>query len=462
MDNGSQMKADNFAPISMECVAPHLPVLGELPSGLNGTLYRNGPNPQFPPGTPGQSHWFSGDGMIHGFTLQNGRASYRNRWVRTGKWQAEAAAGHELVSGYFVTPSHQADFADEGVANTNVVWHAGRLLALEEGHLPIELDPSTLATRGVQDFGGALHGTFTAHPKVDPATGELIFFGYAANDLTPEISCGTIGPDGKVIRIERFDAPYCSMVHDFAVTERHVLIPILPLSGSRARAQAGQSPYAWEPELGGYIGVIVRDQGVSSLRWFRAPSCYVFHVLNAWEANGRLMADVMQYDEPPLFPRADGRSVTGSARAHLVRWTLDPTAPTDMILRTQLDDIGGEFPRIDDRTAGQRNRFGMFAGHSTPAAGTDSIVWLDLTTGKRVLYTLPAGDGVSEPIFVPRHAAAEEGDGWLLAVAWRGEERRSDLLVFDTGGIDRGPVATVQLSHRVPFGFHGNWTSATA
>jgi carotenoid cleavage dioxygenase len=452
--------AGNFAPITMECDAPHLPVTGELPRDLHGTLFRNGPNPQFMPLDPMQHHWFTGDGMLHAFTLQNGRASYRNRWVRTGKFEAEAVAGRPLTSGYSSAPGADGDFPDEGVANTNVIWHAGRLLALEEGHLPIELDPAALATRGVQRFAGNLQGPFTAHPKIDPLTGELCFFGCSADGpLTAGMTFGTIGADGRVTRFERFQAPYCSMVHDFIVTRRHVLFPILPMSGSEARRQAGKPPFAWEPELGSHIGLILREQGVASLRWFRIENCYVFHVLNAWDDGGRVVADVMQYDQPSLFPNADGSAPAGNTEARLVRWTLDPSAATDAFSRVQLDDLAGEFPRIDDRRAGLRNRFGAIAARSRPGAGFDSIAWLDLTAGRRTVFSLPRGDGISEPVFVPRREEASEGDGWLLVVAFRGDERRSDLLIFDTDAIDRGPIATVQLAHRVPYGFHGNWAT---
>lgn len=454
---------DNFAPVGDECDLADLPVLGELPRGLAGTLFRNGPNPQFPAVDPSQHHWFAGDGMVHAFTLANGRARYRNRWVRTDKWIAEHAAGRSLVSAYGGPSVPGAAVADTGVANTHVVWHAGRLLALEEGHLPFEIDPVTLATRGIVDFG-ALEGPFTAHPKTDPVTGELVFFGYSADGpLTPAMTWGTIDADGRVTRLDRFEAPYCSMVHDFAVTGRHVLFPVMPLAGSLDRARAGQMPYAWEPERGGYIGLIERDRGVASLRWFRAESCFVFHVLNAWDEGGRIVADVMQYDAPPLFPRADGRSTTPEqTRARLVRWTLDPAGGTDAFSREPLDDLCGEFPRIDDRRSGCVNRFGAFIGHSRDGAGLDTVVWLDLAAGWRDAFTVPQGDALSEAVFVPRSRHAAEGDGWLLSVVWRGAQRRSDLIVLDTGAIGRGPVAAVALPRRVPFGFHGNWLGAGA
>jgi carotenoid cleavage dioxygenase-like enzyme len=462
--NFSLDPGDNFAPVHAESDAPALRVAGELPRGLSGTLFRNGPNPQFTPIDPMRHHWFAGDGMIHAFTIHDGRASYRNRWVRTDKWVAENAAGRSLIPIFGGASASDVQVPNTGVANTDVVWHAGRLLALEEAHLPFEIDPATLATRGVQSFGGALEGPFTAHPKIDPVTGELVFFGYsAAGPMTPDMTWGTIGPDGRAGRVERFEAPYCSMVHDFAVTERHVLFPILPLHGSLKRAQAGQMPYVWQPDLGGHIGIMRRDRGVASLRWFRAESCYVFHVLNAWDEGNRIVADVMQYDEPPLFPRADGqpsnKALTG---ARLVRWTLDPDAGTDVFKRTELDGMSGEFPRLDERRAGLRNRFGTFIGESRDGGGFDTIVWLDLLSGHRTAFTLPAGDGVSEPIFVPRGPLATEGDGWLLAVVWRGSERRSDLIVLDTDGIERGPIATVQFAQRVPFGFHGNWVGDAA
>jgi carotenoid cleavage dioxygenase-like enzyme len=455
---------DNFAPIHAEYDLPDLQIAGDLPCGLNGTLFRNGPNPQFAPVDPARHHWFGGDGMVHAFTLRDGHASYRNRWVRTAKWLAENVAGRALTSAFGGPSVSGVQIPDTGIANTNIVWHAGRLLALEEAHAPFELDPASLATRGVQSFGGALAGPFTAHPKIDPVTGELVFFGYSAGGrLTAGMTYGTIGPDGRAGRVGRFEAPYSSMVHDFAVTERHVLFPILPLSGSLTRAKAGQMPYAWEPDLGGHIGVIRRDLGVASLRWFRAESCYVFHVLNAWDEGNRIVADVMQYDEPPLFPRADGRASDPAAtRARLERWTLDLDGGTDAFKRTELDGMAGEFPRLDERRAGLRNRFGTFAGDSRGEGRLDAIAWLDFESGQRAVYTLATGDALSEPVFVPRGPLAAEGDGWLLAVVWRGEERRSDLIVLDTDGVERGPVATVRLPHRVPFGFHGNWVGKPA
>ena len=198
-DSASLDTDSNFQPIHQEYDLTDLPVIGELPRGLDGTLFRNGPNPQFMPLDPARHHWFAGDGMIHAFRLRDGRASYRNRWVRTDKWRAENAAGHSLPPAFAGPPDPDASPADTGVANTSIVFHAGRLLALEEAHLPFELDPATLATRGVQNFAGALRGPFTAHPKIDPITGEMVFFGYASGgEHLTGMTYGTITPAGEV------------------------------------------------------------------------------------------------------------------------------------------------------------------------------------------------------------------------------------------------------------------------
>jgi len=453
----------NVAPIPMECDASFLKIEGELPRELNGTLYRNGPNPQFE--APG-AHWFVGDGMLHAFHIENGRASYRNRWVRTPKWLAEHDAGRALFGGFGRRLGNvpEGTTQDSGVANTNIVFHAGRLLALEEGHMPTEIEPGTLATRGYQTYRDAIAGPFTAHPKLDPVTGEMVFFGYnAAGPFTPQVSYGVVGSNGEVSRFERFDAPYASMVHDFIVTEKHVLFPILPLTGSMERAMGGRPPYAWEPDKGAYVGVMKRGGSTKDIVWFRGESCYVFHVMNAWEDGQRIIADVMQFAEPPLFPYPDGRPTDPSkSKARLCRWTFDLSGATDRFTQHYQDETTGEFPRIDDRQAGLSYRHGWYAcGNPAGAAasGLSGIVHVDHKANRRAQYLLPDGDTISEPVFVERGADAAEGDGWLVAAVWRARENRSDLAVFNAQDVESGPVALVKLGHRVPDGFHGNWVN---
>src|SRR6185312_1452307 len=226
----------NFAPISFEAEADNVMVRGDMPKELRGTLYRNGPNPQFAP-RDANHHWFIGDGMIHAFHIEYGRVSYRNRWVRTPKWRMEHDAHRALFGSWgnpMTTDPSVAGKASGGVANTNIVWHGGKLLALEEAHLPVAVDPMTLATEGAWDFAGGLAGgKVTAHPKLDPETGEMIFFAYSAGGFFAKTMLyGVVDRNGKLTRLDKFDAPYSAIVHDFLVTPTDVLFPALPQAGT--------------------------------------------------------------------------------------------------------------------------------------------------------------------------------------------------------------------------------------
>jgi carotenoid cleavage dioxygenase-like enzyme len=448
----------NFAPVRSEDDY-ELVVKGEIPKGLRGTLYRTGPNPQFDP--RGEYHWFAGDGMIHAFHVEDGKVSYRNRYVRTPKWRLENEAGRALF-GSFGNPMATDPSAmgkDSGVANTNIVFHAGKLLALEEGHMPFEMQPRTLDSK---DYVEAYKGRTTAHPKIDPKTGEMVWFGYGIGDMpfATGISYGVTDASGKVVRRDDFEAPYSSMIHDFLVTENYALFPVLPLTGSLERAMTGLPPFAWEPDKGSHVAVMRRDADVASIRWFNAPPCYVFHPMNAWEEDGKILADVFRYDNAPLFPNADGSPGQKSA-ARLVRWTFDLSGNSDAIKEEAIDDLDGEFPRFDERYAGLGYRHGWYAADPSNAKTIKqtAIAHLDLKTGKRQVYALSGGDITSEPVFTPRSDTAEEGDGWLTAVVWRAAENRSDFLVFDALDLAKGPIGVAELPRRVPFGFHGNWVA---
>ena len=280
-----------FAPIQMECDIRDVVVVGEVPSDLNGSFYRNGPNPQFAP--RGFYHWFAGDGMVHAFHIENGRVSYRNRWVQTKQWLLERDAGRALFSVF--NPMEQdpsvAGLETDGVANTNIIWHGGKLLALEEGHAPFELDPISLESRGAYDYAGKLQGPMTAHPKIDQETGEMLFFGYNADGgISPEMTFNVVDRDGHLIRSEAFTAPYAAMVHDFMVTKDYVLFPIMPLTGSMDRAFAGGPVYAWEPEKGTHIGIMPRNGSVEDMRWFVGDPSYVFHPMNAYNDGAKSFA----------------------------------------------------------------------------------------------------------------------------------------------------------------------------
>ncbi len=254
--------------------------------------------------------------------------AYRNRWVQTPKWKLEHAEG-EGLSGAFGNPRYSDPRIVElnsSAANTNVVWHGGRLLALEEAHAPFEIDPDTLASTGSFDYAGKLAGPMTAHPKIDAASGEMLFFGYAAKGrFTPDEMLHAVDSDGVLRRSEHVLAPFPSMVHDFAVTRDWIVLPIFPLTGSMDRAKAGAPPFAWEPDKGTHVGLIPRHSSAADVRWISTDPCYVFHPMNAYDtADRKLVCDMMAYPVAPLFPLPDGSRPGGEPPvARLVRWTIE-------------------------------------------------------------------------------------------------------------------------------------------
>lgn len=462
----------NFAPVMAECEAPDLVVVeGELPAGLNGTLYRNGPNPMFPP-LGSRHHWFLGEGMVHAIHVEDGRASYRNRWVRTEQYVAQRKAGRRLLgTGFGEGAAPGGEGIRNNVANTNIVWHGGKLLALDEGNSPVAMDGDTLETRGTWTFDGKYQGPMTAHPKIDPRTGEMLFFGYmAAGPGSPDISYQVVDASGRLARSEMFKAPYASMVHDFITTDEHVIFPIFPATIDVERIMKGGPVIAWDPSAGTRIGIMARDASVDTIRWFEGDPCYVYHPMNAYTqregGKTRVIADVMKYIRVPLFPDADGSKADltlADAPSMLVRWTFDLDGNSNSYREEPLTDMGGEFPRLDERFAGLSYRHGFYAGNRRPPAPGkpfDTLVHIDLATGRRREWEPGAGKYVMEPVFVPRSVAAPEGDGWLVTLVYDEARNLSDFVVLDTGDIAKGPLARVELPARVPFGFHGNWRNA--
>jgi len=449
----------NFAPWRTEGDARNLTVRGAIPRDLNGTLYRNGPNPAFEP--LGPYHWFDGDGMIHAVTLEDGRASYGNRWVGSAGLREEQGAGKALHPGLFgLTGTELAAY--KNTANTNIVFHAGRLLALMEAGVPTQLSRS-LDTLGEYDFGGRLAGPMTAHPKLDPASGEMLFFGYSP--VPPYLQYYVADAAGAIVRHEVIDVPWPSMMHDFAVTAEHVIFIVCPLVFSFEDLGQRGGPFTWEPERGTRQGVMPRAGGSADVRWFETDASYVFHSMNAYRDGGEIVLDVVRY--PRLLfmnpRRHDQEQFEDDNAARLHRWRVDLAGGT--VRSTPLDDRACEFPRIDERRLGHRHRFGYVAsaGPEGPESRLPVFTALhkhDLERGRSDVRPFGAGNGISEPLFVPRHAAADEDDGYVLVVAYDRSRDTSEFLVLDARHITAEPLARVELPHRVPYGFHGNWVPA--
>jgi carotenoid cleavage dioxygenase-like enzyme len=447
----------NFGPWREEGDAPDLQVIGELPRDLNGTFYRNGPNPAFEP--PGRYHWFDGDGMIHAIHLEDGRASYRNRWVQSRGLAEERAAGHALYPGIFdLQPGETPTY--KNTANTNIVWHAGKLLALMEAALPTQLRPGTLDTIGEYDFRGRLGGAMTAHPKIDPETGELLFFGYAP---FPYLQYYVADRSGALVKHEVIDLAWGSMVHDFAVTKDHVVFILCPVVFSLEDMERRGGAFTWEPERGTRLGVMPRGGGNADVRWYDTDPCYVFHPLNAYEEQGALVVDVARYPRldfmTPSAARDPGNEDDGAAKLH--RWRIDLGAGG--VRSEALDDVPAEFPRADERRLGRKHRWGYVAAAGPEGTGRmplfTSIRRYDLERGTIETRAFGAGNGVGEPLFVPRRPDSAEDDGYVLALAYDEARHASDFYVLDARNISGEPIARVVLPHRVPYGFHGNWVA---
>jgi carotenoid cleavage dioxygenase-like enzyme len=450
----------NFGPWRMEGVADDLTVVGAIPHELNGTYYRNGPNPAFEP--PGRYHWFDGDGMVHAITLADGRAHYRNRYVLSAGLKEERAAGRGLFSGLLdIDPSEAPRFKNTG--NTNIVWHAGRLLALMEAAFPTRMEPRTLDTLGELDFDGRLVGPMTAHPKMDPETGEMLFFGYSP--FPPHLQYHVADRDGRLVRSEVIDVAWPSMMHDFAITRDHVIFILCPLVFSLENVAKRGGVFSWEPERGTRLGVMPRSGGNTDVKWFETEASYVFHPMNAFADGDAIVLDVARYGRldfmsPQATANPNWRD-QNAARMH--RWRIDLRAGG--VKSTPLDDIVAEFPRVDARRLGRRHRFGYTVAREPELNDSAEPLWTaikkyDLERGSAETRRFGAENGVGEPLFVPRTDGAAEDDGWVLVLAYDHARNTSDFHVLEARDLGGEPVATVHLPHRVPYGFHGNWVAA--
>jgi carotenoid cleavage dioxygenase-like enzyme len=443
----------NYAPWREEGDAYDLEIEGDLPRELNGALYRIGPNPHFTPA--GRYHWFDGDGMVHAFVLRDGRAAYRNRYVRTAGLMAEMKVGRALYGGLLEQPRElPPDMPPfKNAANTNIIGYANRMLALWEAGLPHELKPETLETVGMYDFGGKLNGPMTAHPKFDPVTGDLLFFGYGP--FPPYVTWYRAGRDGKLIESRGIDTGLPAMMHDFIATDNYAIFFVCPSVFHIENAAQGKPLVEWEPQHGTKIGAMNRKSG--EVKWFQDEAFFVFHFLNAYEENGSLIVDGCRMAALDMT----GNSFGGNPPLPW-RWNLNLNDGS--IRQNQIDDVSNEFPRFDERLAGRKHRYGYFVGGPNQSLDTDqpfqALLKRDYQTGKLEMHSLGDNFMPGEPVFVPRDEKSGEDDGWLLAVWYDSERNRSEMVVLDAQDFARKPIARVKLQHRVPWGFHGNWVPA--
>jgi len=453
-----------FEPIRMECDAAHLRIEGEVPKDLEGTFYRIGPNPQFAP--RGIYNPLNGDGMVHAFRVHDGSVSYRNRWVRTQQWILEHDAGRALFGTSGIPTDSDPSVSGtrtDGVANTNLAWHANKLLALEEGHGPIEIDPTSLETIGRWSFRDKLRRNMTAHPKIDSDTSEMIFFAnFPTERVNGDIEVYAANASGELVRSQMIKGPFAALVHDFAITRDFIVMALCPVTVSIKRVMAGAPLIAWEPDLGTQVGIMPRNGDGADVRWFAGPPCMAWHQMNAFNESDGIVVDVCQ-QEVPMFPFADG-SPTDPLRATqlLTRWEFDWAKPGNFSME-KLSDERCEYPGIDERRIGLSYRHGYVACNGGP--GSDDIFHrgighFDHTTRQMRVYAAGSRCAVAEPVFVAKNRDAREGEGYLLTNIFDENRNASHLAIFDAEQIERGPIARAHLDHRVPVGFHGLWKPA--
>ena len=439
----------NFAPVGVELtVEQPLPVDGAIPPALEGMLLRNGPNAAVPP-DPARYHWFSGDGMVHAIELREGRAvSYRNRWVRTRK-----------LSGEIGTPAPRGPIEPiDGPANTHVIAHGGRILALVESGFPHRLSPE-LATLCIEDFSGMLTSPMTAHPHADPETGALAFFGY---DLfgPPYLRYHELDHLGALVHSTEVEIPRPTMQHDFGVTASRVAFLDLPVVFDIDLATDGvELPFRWSPQAGARIGVLGRGGDGNHVQWVGIDPCYVFHIVNAYDDGPVVVLDVCRYEK--TFDTGEG-GLLGSVLPTLQRWRVDPGS--GRVEMTAVDDRHVEFPRIDDSLAGRPYRYG-YCTEIVRDAGTDSFAGLiryDMMKDEAVHHDFGEGMEPGEPVFVRAPDGRADDEGWVLTVVYDATRDASDLVILDASSFGGAPEAVIHLPARVPFGFHGSWVPAAS
>jgi carotenoid cleavage dioxygenase len=466
-----------FAPMREENTLTDLEVAGTIPDYLDGRYLRNGANP-IGEINPELYHWFIGDGMVHGIRIRDGKAEwYRNRWVRGP--MAAKAMGQPAPADHF-------GFYSIG-ANTNVIGHAGKTLALMEGGIANYELTDELDTVGVCDFDGTLTGGYAAHPKRDPETGELHAVSYRV-DNGNKVQYSVIGVDGRARRTVDVTVGGSPMMHDFSLTQRYVVFYDLPVTldpqvaaamtvprGLRlpvqlmlsaligrvripdpiaarmpvSKASDRRLPYSWNPKYPARVGVMPRDGGDADVRWFDVEPCYVFHPMNAYEEGDTIVLDVVR--NPKMFDRDHTGPNEGPPT--LDRWTVN--LADGKVRESRFDDHAQEFPRIDDRLVGKQHRFGYAPTVLEGFEGGDALLKHDLLRGSTESRSLGREKSLGEFIFYPSSPDAAEDNGVLMGYVYDRSTDRSELAILDAQTLQ--DIASVKLPHRVPAGFHGSW-----
>ena len=450
----------NFLPVQREVDVSDLPVIaGKIPPDLSGAYMRNGPNPLFKPIS--YTYPMDGDGMIHAVYLDNGRARYRNRFVQTSALSVERRADRALYGGLLgpvpvdpalVHPGENPGPYRNG-AFIHVIRHGGHLLALDEAQKCYEMT-AELDTIGPWQAGTAEPIRLGAHNRRHPQTGALFALAYSV--VEPVVRFHQIDSSGNLARTfpVKLEAP--TMIHDFVLTERHIVLLAGPAVFDVQAARAGQSLLQWRPELGMRIGVIALDG--SSVSWLEADAFFVFHFANGFERGKEIVIDYVRHARFALGPSASA----GPRKAPtLHRLRIDPLHRK--VSDAEISDLAVEFPRVNDRREAVPTRFiylpTLTASLKLPNAPSDTfntMLKVDTASGRVVRHDF--GNRIAgEAVFIPRNGRGGEDAGYLAIFAFDPVNRTSDFVLLDAARIEADPIAVVRLPQRVPQGLHGSW-----
>ncbi len=452
-------------------------VEGEIPPGLEGTLFRNGPG-LLDIGGVALKHPFDGDGMISAFTFSQGRAHFRNRYIQTSGYKAEQAVGKILYRGVFGTPKPGGWLANlfdtrlKNIANTQVIYWGEKLLALWEAAWPYQLNPATLETIGEINLDGLLKpgDAFAAHPRIDPVTNRLVNFSLKPGPVTAA-RLFEFAQDGACVSEHHYSFPGFAFIHDFALTPNYGIFfqnpvqfnPLWYLLGIKGPGEC----LSFNPNQPTNIWLLPRAGG-APLK-FTMPACFVFHHANAFEQGNEVIVDSICYDRfPGLEGSTDYRNVDFNALPPGQLWRIRINKETQAVAWSLLDSRCCEFPSVHPEFVGQPYRYLYTAAahHPVGNAPLQGILRLDLTTLAQDFWSAAPTGFVSEPVFVPdpdRQVSAPAPDerqtaGWLLVLVYEAARQKSDLVILDAANITQGPVAKLHLKHHIPYGLHGTFT----
>jgi carotenoid cleavage dioxygenase-like enzyme len=419
-------------------------VEGDIPDDLDGGFYRVGPDAQYPkPAALEYDIGFDGEGHASLFRIRNSHVDYVSRWVKNERWKAQHAARRSLYgvyrNPYTDDPSVFGKF--RGTQNTQVWYHNGRILAMKEDTMPAALDPNTLETLdGNYHFDGGFNSqTFTAHPKNDSHNGNLLAFGYEATGMgSTDVSVFEITPQGRTVWQAMVKAPYCSEIHDYAITEKHIVFQVYPLAFvGEDRLKAGSLHWAWDGTKDTYMGVMRRHGDGKDIQWIKGKQMMCTHTMGCWTDGETVYVDMDGADGNgfPIFPPYDPQKADNRVRRLTMDLSRKSARGFDMqILHPQ---YGGALSRQDDRYHTVPYRYGFLIGGGPGGGG-----WLrmDHQTGKVNVFNPGPDVSLAEMCFVPRRKGG-----------------RSDLFIVDALHMEDGPIAKVKLPYAAAPQVHGFW-----